>query len=202
MDDADRAARSFARGIGAAYDLPVFLYAASASSEARRDLASIRKGGTAGLALRMEQTAWTPDFGPPRLDPRWGASVVGARYFLVAFNVLLASADLDAARRIARSVRQSSGGLPAVKAIGVPLASRGGVQVSMNLIDYRVTSLARAFDAVEAGARREGLEIERSEIVGLVPEAAIDGVRPEKLGLEGFSDAKILEWHLRRLGLA
>jgi glutamate formiminotransferase len=201
MDDAATVARSLARSVSERHGIAVYLYGATAAAEGRRDLAAIRKCGPEGLARRLADPAWRPDFGPPRIDPRWGVSVIGARFFLIAFNVVLANDDLAAARQVARAVRQSSGGLPAVKAIGVPLASCARAQVSMNLTDYRLTSLDRAFDAVREEARRHGAEVERSEIVGLVPEAAMRRLTPERLMLQGYSEAKLLETHLRRLGL-
>jgi len=126
-----------------------------------------------------------------------GIKVIGARLPLVAFNVNLRTADLGIARRIAAVVRERNGGLPAVKALGVPLAERGLVQVTMNLTNYERTSLAAAFAAVAGEAEREGVAVEDSEIVGLVPEGALAGVDPSSIGLKRFSPNQILEHRLR-----
>ena len=144
-----------------------------------------------------------PDFGGPGLHPTAGATAVGAREVLVAYNVELAGADLELARRIASAVRERDGGLPAVRAMGVALPSRGGppgdrglVQVSMNLLDYRVTPPAVAFAAVAGLAERAGARVEASEIVGLVPAAALDGTDPADLRLRGFTPDMLLETRL------
>ena len=127
-----------------------------------------------------------PDDGPARFDARSGAALVGARDVLVAYNVWLAGDDLDVARAIARGVRESGGGLPAVQALGLPLASRHRVQVSMNLVDYTKTPIPAVFDRVSAEARRRGVAIERAELVGLAPRAAFAGRDPASVGLEAF----------------
>ena len=137
-----------------------------------------------------------PDFGGPGLHPTAGATAVGAREVLVAYNVELAGADLELARRIASAVRERDGGLPAVRAMGVALPGRGLVQVSMNLLDYRATPPAVAFAAVAGLAERAGARVEASEIVGLVPAAALDGTDPADLRLRGFTPDKLLETRL------
>jgi glutamate formiminotransferase len=140
-----------------------------------------------------------PDFGGPGLHPTAGATAVGAREVLVAYNVDLAEADLDLARRIAAAVRERDGGLPAVRAMGVALAGRGLAQVSMNLLDYRVTPPAVAFAAVAELAGRAGARVEASEIVGLVPAAALDGVDPADLRLRGAAAELLLETRLAKV---
>lgn len=200
MAGAVAAARSLAARVSERLGLGVYLYEAAAASEARRNLAVLRRGGSAGLAERLRDPAWAPDYGPARLDPRGGVTVIGARGFLIAFNVVLATDDLQVARRIARTVRASGGGLPAVKAIGVPLGSRRRTQVSMNLTDYHQTPPRAAFGAVREEALGEGTEVLESELIGLAPEAAFVGVDPAELRLVGFSEEKLLETHLRRLG--
>jgi glutamate formiminotransferase len=200
IEGAVEAARSLAAQVSERLGLGVYLYEAAAASEARRNLAALRRGGTAGLADRLRDPAWAPDYGPARVDPRGGVTVIGARSFLIAFNVVLATNDLQVARRIARAVRTSGGGLVAVKAIGVPLASRCRTQVSMNLTDFHRTPPRVAFEAVRERALDEGTDVLESELIGLAPEAAFVGVEPGELRLTGFSAEKLLETHLRRLG--
>ncbi|MBI2528879.1 MAG: glutamate formimidoyltransferase [Candidatus Rokubacteria bacterium] len=196
MTAAVEIARRAGQTIALTHDLPVYFYAAAALSPARRSLPAIRRGEYEGLPEKLADPAWRPDAGPARFNPRLGATAVGAREPLVAFNVWLDSSDPEVARAIARAVRESSGGLPGVQAMGVPLARRGLVQVSMNLLDYRRTSLARAFDAVEAEAVRHGVAIRRGELVGLAPRAAFEGRAPESVGLADFTNAKYLDTHL------
>lgn len=196
MAEAVEIARRAGRTIALAHDLPVYFYGAAATSPARRLLPAIRAGEYEGLPEKLADPAWRPDAGPARFNPRLGATAVGARAPLVAFNVWLDSPDVQVARAIARVVRESSGGLPGVQAMGVPLARRGLVQVSMNLLDYRRTSLARAFDAVEAEASRRGVAVSRGELVGLAPRAAFEGRAPESVGLADFTAAKYLDTHL------
>jgi glutamate formiminotransferase len=140
-----------------------------------------------------------PDFGGPEPHPTAGATAVGARAVLVAYNVDLAGADLDLARRIASAVRERDGGLPAVRAMGVALEGRGLVQVSMNLLNYRVTPPAVAFAAVADLAARAGARVVRSEVVGLVPAAALAGTDPAELRLDGFTPDLLLERRLARV---
>jgi glutamate formiminotransferase/glutamate formiminotransferase/formiminotetrahydrofolate cyclodeaminase len=136
---------------------------------------------------------WTPDFGPPRLHESAGAIAIGARPPLIAYNVNLCSKDVDIARSIARAVRQSSGGLPHLKAIGVELASRGMVQVAMNLTDYQVTPILTAFQAVKDEAAKRGIAVAASELIGLVPQAALDPDAAVSLQLDRFDSDQVLE---------
>ena len=169
------AARALGEEVAARFGIPVYLYEEAATRPERRRLPDIRRGGFEGFAARIAAPGWEPDFGPRRVHPTAGVSVIGARWFLIAFNAVLDTADPAIAREVARAVRESSGGLPAVRAIGVLLASRGLAQVSMNLLDYRRTSLADALAAVEAEAARRGARVVDTEVVGLVPEAAVCG---------------------------
>jgi glutamate formiminotransferase len=146
--------------------------------------------------MRFDNPLWLPDEGPARFNPRSGAVAVGAREPLIAFNINLATDNLQAAKEIACSIRQSSGGLQHVKAIGVPLKSRKRAQVSMNLTNYRVTPLRTVFDAVKEEASRRGLAILESELVGLIPEDALEGVTAEYLQLSNFCAECIIETHL------
>ena len=182
--------------VAARFGIPVYLYEAAATQPHRRRLEAIRRGGFEGLGAKMAQPEWRPDFGPARPHVTFGALVVGARMPLIAFNVNLASDRVDIAKAIAKAVRESSGGLPAVKALGVMLAERGVAQVTMNLTDYRVTSIRKAFDAVAGAARAAGVEVLESELVGLVPEAALDAATSTHVRLSCFDDRQILERRL------
>ena len=167
-------ARAVATEVAARFDLPVYLYAEAAARPERRRLDLVRRGGFEGLAARLRTPAWAPDHGPARPHPTAGAAAIGAREPLIAFNVNLVSTDLEAARAIARAVRERDGGLPAVKAIGLRLVERDGapVQVSMNLTDYRRTSIAAAVARVTAEAAAREIAVAGTELVGLAPAAA------------------------------
>lgn len=198
MSTAVTAARRLGEAVGREHGLPVFLYEEAASRPERRNLADVRRGGLEGLGERMASAeAWRPDFGPERLHPTAGATVIGARFFLIAFNAVLSTPDLGVARRVAAAVRAAGGGLPAVKAIGVYLASRGLAQVSMNLVDYRRTSLVAALARVRREAEALGARVVEAEIVGLVPEEALLGALRDALSLPELTADRILE---RRLG--
>ena len=196
MDDAAARARTVGERLGRIHGLPVYFYGAAATTPARRALPTIRAGEYEGLPVRLADPAWPPDAGPARFVPEKGATAVGARDILVAYNVWLDSADVDAARAIARAIRESSGGLPKLQALGLLLARQGLAQVSMNLLDYRVTSLARAFDAVQSEASRRGIAINRGELVGLAPRAAFEGREPASVGLADMRPEQYLERHL------
>lgn len=196
MADAVAAAGRVGEALARAHDLPVYLYGAAATAPERTSLSAVRAGQYEGLAAKLADPAWHPDRGPARLNPRLGATAVGARDILVAYNTWLDSADLEAARAIARAVRESSGGLPALQAMAVPLERRGCVQVSMNLLDYRRTGLGRAYDAVRGEAARRGIAVARGELVGLAPRAAFEGRAPASVGLPDITDADYLETYL------
>jgi glutamate formiminotransferase len=196
MADAVGVARTVAARLAADHQLPVYLYGSAATSPQRRSLLAVRAGQYEGLPTRLADPTWRPDFGPARFDPRLGAVLVGARDVLVAYNVWLDTDDPAAARAIARAVRASGGGLPGLQAMGARLERRGIAQVAMNLLDYRVTSLPRAFDAVRAEAAKRGIGVRRGELVGLAPRAAFAGRSPESVGLVDWSDAGYLETYL------
>ena len=172
-------ARTVGKRIAEELGVPVYLYEAAAIRPERRALPDLRRGEYEGLKTEIETNPdRRPDFGPPRLHPTAGASIVGARPILIAWNVNLATRDVALAKRIASEIRERDGGLPAVRAKGFDLPERGMVQVSMNMLDYRQTSLVRAFDAIRERAATAGVEIAESEIVGLVPlEAVLDAAR-------------------------
>jgi glutamate formiminotransferase len=207
---AERAGRRIAEEAG----VPVYLYGAAARHPGWAALPAVRGRGFEALrdALAAGDPRRAPDFGGPGLHPTAGATAAGAREVLIAYNVELAGADLELARRIAAAVRERDGGLPAVRAMGVPIRHRGRrgpgdrrggppedrVQVSMNLLDYRVTPPAAAYAAVAALAERAGARVEASEVVGLTPAAALYGVDPADLRLRGFTPDLLLEDRLLR----
>jgi glutamate formiminotransferase len=193
MDDCVELARSFGRELATALDLPVYLYDRAALVPERASLADLRAGEYEGLREAVARGERLPDFGPHVIGSA-GATAVGAREPLVAFNVYLDGTDAEAAKAIARKVRESSGGLPAVRAIGFFVPERRCVTVSMNLVDHAVTGIREAFDAVETEARSRGLAVTDSEIVGLVPRSAIGEADIEHVRLRGFDpDTQILE---------
>ena len=194
MQDCVRLAKRLGRRVGQELDIPVFLYERAASHRDHAPLESVRRGGLDGLAFRMASDPdWSPDFGPPHLHKTAGAIVIGARPPLIAFNVNLRSTDPEVARLIAKTIRQSNGGIPHLKAIGVELASRRLVQVAMNLTDYRDTPLHVAFEAVQAQAALQGVSVAGSEIVGLVPRAALVDTAMDALRLDHFDPSQVLE---------
>jgi glutamate formiminotransferase len=185
MEDAVELARAFGEELADALDLPVYLYDRAALTPERASLADVRAGEYEALRDAVARGERLPDFGPHAIGPA-GATAVGARTPLIAFNVYLTGTDETAAKAIARTVRESSGGLPAVRAIGFLVPERGCVTVSMNLVDHEVSGLRDAYEAVAAQARAHGLEVIDSEIVGLVPERALEPGDVEDLGLVGF----------------
>jgi glutamate formiminotransferase len=202
MRDCIELARTVGRRIGEELQIPVFLYEQATARPDHARLETIRLGGLAGLAHRMKTDPdWTPDFGPPRLHPTAGATVVGARRMLVALNVNLATNDLGVAKAIAKAVRQSSGGLAHVKAIGVPLASRGHVQVAMNLVNIDDTPVHVAFEAVRREAGQRGVRVAGSELIGLVPRQAVAQAQAAGIQIDSFDSSKVLETQLEQAGL-
>lgn len=175
--------------------VPVYFYAQAAQRPERTRLPDIRKGEYEGLAQKMADPSWAPDVGEARPHPTAGAVAVGARRPLIAYNINLATTDVGVAKRIARAVRESTGGLAGVQAMGVTSAA-GQAQVSMNLLDYETTSLADAYEAVRREAAAAGVDITESEIVGLVPVDALMDAARTGLRLRGFDRSQILETHL------
>jgi glutamate formiminotransferase len=192
---------ALARRVGAAiadrFAVPVFLYEEASTNPARRNLEDIRRGEFEGLAAKMAAPEWAPDFGPPAPHPSAGASVVGARMPLIAYNINLATDRLDVAKKIAAAIRYSSGGYRFVKAAGFKLEDRGIVQVSMNLTNYEKTPIFRVFETVKREAERHGVQILESEIVGLVPSAALNAAAGFYLQLAGFRPDQVLENRLK-----
>lgn len=191
-------AREVAEAVATRFDVPVYLYEEAAANPARRNLEDVRRGEFEGLAAKMARDEWWPDFGPARPHPSAGASVMGARLPLIAFNVTLSTDRIDVAKKIASAVRFSDGGLRFVKALGLRIADRNLVQVSMNLTDYSKTPLFRAFDLVKREATRYGVTLVESEIVGLVPSAALFDAARYFLQLERFDEDQVLETRIGR----
>ncbi len=197
MEDCVALARAVGKRIADELHVPVYLYEAAASRPDRRALPDVRRGEYEGLKAEIETNPdREPDFGPARLHPTAGACIVGARPVLIAWNVNLRTADVGVAKRIAKAIRESDGGLPAVRAKGFALSGRGLVQVSMNMVDYQRTSLVQAFEAIRVLAAKEGVEIAESEVVGLVPlDALVDGAT-QYFKLARFHREQILETRL------
>ena len=197
MSDAVALAKRVAAAIAGRFSIPVYLYEEASDNPARKNLEDIRRGGFEGLAAKMARPGWAPDFGPASPHPTAGATIVGARMPLIAYNVNLATDRLDVAKKIAAAVRFSSGGFRYVKAMGVTLADRGIVQVSMNLTDYQKTPIALVFETIKREAARYGVSILESEIVGLVPAAALMDAAAFFLQLDGFQPEQVLENKLK-----
>jgi glutamate formiminotransferase len=201
MAEAVALARRVGSAIAERFAVPIYLYGEAARDSRRSHLEDIRRGQFERLALKMAQPEWVPDFGPRRPHPSAGASAVGARGPLIAYNINLATDRLEVARAIAAAIRQRGGGLPSVMALGIPLRRRHIVQVTTNLTDYHRTSLEQLFDAVVREAALRGVTVLESEFVGLVPAAALPPDAAARLRLAQFSDHQILEKRLRDVGI-
>jgi len=193
MPEAVELSRQVAEAAARKFNLPIFLYEESATAGHRRNLADVRKGQFEGMPAKIKLAAWKPDFGPAEIHPSAGATAVGARMPLIAYNVNLGTADLQIANDIARKIRNLSGGLRYCKALGIELKDRGIVQVSINMTDYTQTALYRAFELIRIEARRWGVPIVGSEIVGLVPMGALIDTAAYYLQLENFKAEQVLE---------
>jgi glutamate formiminotransferase len=191
-------ARETAAEVARRFQVPVYLYEEAATRTSRTNLEDVRRGQFEGLAAKMADAEWAPDFGPRAPHPSAGASVIGARMPLIAYNINLTTDRLDVAKKIAAAIRYSSGGFRYVKAMGVSLADRRIVQVSINLTNYEKTPLFRVFDAVRREAARYGVNVLESEIVGLVPSAALVGTAEHFLQLTSFTPDQVLENRLKR----
>lgn len=192
-EDAIALSQEVGKAIGELYKVPVFLYEKSATAPHRENLAKIRKGEFEGMAEKIHEDEWHPDFGPADRHPTAGTVAVGARMPLVAYNVNLNTNDLSIADAIAKKVRFIGGGLRFCKAMGVELTDRGIVQVSMNLTDYTKTAVYRAHEMVRMEAARYGVSIVGSEVIGLVPMQALIDCAEYYLGIENFKAEQILE---------
>jgi len=192
MDTCIALARRLGRRIGEELGIPVFLYGRAALLPERENLAHVRRGEFEDLSVTIGQDpARSPDFGPPHIHPTAGATAVGARSILVAFNVFLNTPDIAAARTVARAIRTSSGGLPAVRAL--PFDVGGLAQVSTNLLDVDLTPPIRAFREIQGQANRLGVQVAKSEIVGLCPERALSAADAKEMRLQDSPEAHLLE---------
>lgn len=193
MTEAVELAKEVAKEASEKYNLPIFLYEKAAAAPQRENLANIRKGEFEGMAEKIKLPEWKPDYGKAAIHPTAGATVIGARMPLVAFNVNLSTNSMDIANKIARNVRFLNGGLRYCKAIGIELKDRGIVQISMNMTDYTKTALYRSFELIRIEAARYGVTIVGSEIIGLLPMEALIDTAVYYLGVEDFSMEQILE---------
>jgi glutamate formiminotransferase / 5-formyltetrahydrofolate cyclo-ligase len=191
-------AREVGQAVAERFQVPVFLYEEAATAPHRRNLEDVRRGQFEGLAERMRDPQWQPDFGPAAPHPSAGAVVVGARMPLIAYNINLDTPDVEIAKRIAKAIRHSGGGYRFVKAMGVMLEERNVAQVSINMTDYKKTPLFRVFETVRSEAARYGVSVIGSEIVGLVPSQALIDAADHFLRLEDFDPAQILERKVRQ----
>jgi len=196
MQEAIAAARQVGRRLGEELGIPVYLYEEAATRPERRNLADVRRGQYEGLPEKLADPEWKPDFGPNRPHPTAGATAVGARIYLVAYNVNLGTSEIDIAKAVARAVRAKTGGLHNVKALGVMIEERSLAQVTMNVVDPFRTPLYRVLELVKIEAARYGVSIVGSEIVGLVPLSVILDTVRYYLQLEDFRDDQVLEARL------
>jgi len=193
MEECAQLARELGKEVAERFKVPVYLYEFAASSEARRDLAIIRKGEFEGFAEKIKKPEWKPDFGPDTVHPSAGITVIGARMPLIAFNVNLATSDIQIANKISKAIRHSNGGLRYVKAMGVMLQDRKIVQVSMNLTDYKKTPVFRAVELVRREAARYGVNVVGTELIGLIPAEALFETADYYLQMENFQLSQVLE---------
>jgi glutamate formiminotransferase len=194
LDDCVEIANKVGMRIAKELKIPVYLYEAAAKKPERVNLENVRRGEFEGLreAILQDDSRY-PDYGPRKIHPTAGATAVGARMPLIAFNVNLRSTDVKVAKDIARKIRASSGGLPKVKALGFALEARGMVQVSMNLTDYTVTPISTVFEAVKKEAEARGVEVAESEIIGLIPLDAVCDLAAKFLKIGSFTSNQVLE---------
>jgi glutamate formiminotransferase len=197
MADCVALAKDVARAVAERYGVPIFLYEEASAAAYRKNLEDIRRGEFEGLATKMADPQWRPDFGPEAPHASAGASVVGARMPLIAYNINLGTSDLEIAKRIAKGIRHSSGGYRFVKAMGVMLEARRIAQVSINMTDFKKTPLHRVLETVRSEAARYGVPVVGSEIVGLVPAEALMDAADHYLQLESFDPTQVLERRIR-----
>lgn len=193
MEECIELSKKLGKKIAEELNISVYLYEESAEKPERKNLANVRRGQYEGMSTKLKEEEWKPDFGPIELNLNSGVTAVGARMPLVAFNVNLGTNDMDIARNIAKAVRASGGGFTHCKGIGIEIKERDIVQVSMNMVDYTKTPLYRVFDVIEREAKRYGVNVIGSEIIGLLPMAAMIDVADYYLRLESFDHEQILE---------
>ncbi len=195
-DECIELSKKVGKRIGEELQVPVYLYEKSAVNKERSNLSEIRKGQFEGFFEKIKSPQWKPDFGPNEVHPTAGVVAVGAREYLIAFNVNLGTQDLNVANKIARAVRYSSGGYRFVKAMGVDLKEKGIVQVSMNMTNYKKTPLFRVFETIKREAERYGVPVIGSEIVGMIPMDALVKTFKYYLGVDDLSDERVIEYRL------
>ena len=194
MEECVELAHKLAKRVGEELQIPVFLYEDAAQREDRKNLAAIRKGEFEMLKEWIgTDPEKTPDYGPNAIHPTAGAIAIGARFFLIAYNVNLNSSEVKIAKRIAKSIRERDGGFPCVKALGLALPEKNMIQVSMNLTDYRKTSMKTVFDEITKQANEQGVEVVESEIIGVIPQNALESTLKETLKIRDFSSQQIIE---------
>jgi glutamate formiminotransferase len=196
MDEAVELATDVASEAAYRFGLPVYLYEQAASAVHRMNLAEVRRGQFEGLEQKMQDPLWKPDFGPCAPHPTAGASIIGARKYLIAWNVQLDTDNLELATSIARRVRASSGGFPCVKALGIALEQTGKVQVSMNLTDYTQTPMHEVFECIRREAADKGVAILDSELIGMLPLEALAQTTAHYLQLRDFNRERVIEYRL------
>ncbi len=196
MEECVEIAKLTAQEIYELYHIPIFLYEEAATCEERINLATIRKGQFEGMKEKIKLAEWYPDYGMPEIHPTAGVIAVGARLPLIAFNINLDTTNVEIASNIAKCIRQSSGGFRFIKAGPAEIKDRGIVQVTMNITNYKKTSIYRVFETVKMEAKRYGVQVLGSEIIGLVPMEALVESMEYYLGLEGFNMEKVLETNL------
>jgi glutamate formiminotransferase / 5-formyltetrahydrofolate cyclo-ligase len=201
MKDAVAVAHRFGQQLYERFGVPVYFYGEAALVPERNELANVRRGGYEALEKKMSILEDAPDIGKPLFNERSGATAVGARLPLVAYNINLDTDDLRLAQKIASQIREKNGGLKHVRAIGVILKSRGIAQVSMNLTNYKETPLKPIYDLVKMLAIDRGVDILETELIGLIPKAAFAGTKPKYLKLKDFDDSRLLETHIKSFSL-
>ncbi|MBI3268446.1 MAG: glutamate formimidoyltransferase [Planctomycetes bacterium] len=198
MEECVALAAAFGEELARRLGIPVYLYGEAARRAERKDLGTVRRGELEALREELGRVPErAPDFGPARLHDTAGATAVGARMPLIAYNVYLAEPDARVSKKIAKKIRTSSGGMPFLMAKGVDIPSRGLSQVTMNLTNFRVTSLGKVFETIVAEATAAGVQVVESEIVGLVPRESMEGLSPEHLLLPGWNGDRIIENRLQ-----
>lgn len=198
MEECIDLAKRLGKRVGEELKIPVYLYEAAATRPERINLADVRKGEYEGLKQEIETNPdRKPDFGPQKMHPTAGAIVIGARKFLIAYNVNLKTQDVQIAKDMAKLVREKDGGFPAVKALGFEIADKGYVQVSMNLCDFEKTNMDKVFRKIKEEAEKRGVKVLGSEIYGMVPMAALKGIDIKELQLIDFKENQILEKNLK-----
>ncbi len=196
MEECSDIARRVGERIGRELNIPVYLYEEAASKPERKNLPTIRKGEYEGFFEKIKKDEWAPDFGPQEMNAKSGCTVIGARFFLIAYNINLATDNMEIANAIAKKIRFIGGGLRFVKAMAVKLEDRGIVQISMNLVNFEKTAIYQAFEMVKMECRRYGVSVVGSEVVGLVPSAALIASLEYYLQLENFRMDQVLEYKL------